>query len=227
MVETNNVGGNPGDVQFNDGDRAFGGDAGFTYNPTRDALTVGSVNTDHLNYANGETWVSTYGNSNVADFLPTYSGNLNATYAAIAGVANEVAGANVTGTVSLATSSNVVSASAQPAITSVGTLTTLGVTGNAAVGGVLTDNLYYANGMPWIHAVLGVMVDSFIGTGAQTDFVLNMAPVSVNHTNVFIHGVYQQKPTYTVTGTTLSFSQAPPAPEAGVLNNIEVMTYHL
>lgn len=52
--------------------------------------------------------------------------------------------------------------------------------------------------------------DLFNGTGAQTAFVLTTAPGSVNNTFVNINGVLQQKATYTVVGTTLTFSQAPP-----------------
>jgi hypothetical protein len=58
-------------------------------------------------------------------------------------------GANVTGTVPLATTAGTVSTAAQPNITSVGTLSALSVTGNVAAGNVKTDNLLYANGTAW------------------------------------------------------------------------------
>jgi hypothetical protein len=51
---------------------------------------------------------------------------------------------------------------------------------------------------------------NFTGTGDQTVFTLSAAPYSENSTNVYINGVYQQKNTYTVVGTSLTFSQAPP-----------------
>ncbi len=54
-------------------------------------------------------------------------------------------------------------------------------------------------------------VDRFNGTGAQTAFTLSSAPGSENNTWVFISGVYQQKDTYSVSGTTLTFSVAPPS----------------
>jgi hypothetical protein len=57
-----------------------------------------------------------------------------------------ITGANVTGTVSSATTSGTVTTAAQPNITSVGTLSSLTVTGNVTAGNVLTDHLYYANG---------------------------------------------------------------------------------
>lgn len=53
-------------------------------------------------------------------------------------------------------------------------------------------------------------IDTFSGTGAQTVFVLATAPESENSTNVYVSGVYQQKNTYSVAGTALTFSQAPP-----------------
>lgn len=60
--------------------------------------------------------------------------------------------------------------------------------------------------------------ENFTGTGSQTIFTLAAAPYSENSTNVYINGVYQQKNTYTVSGTTLTFSEAPP-----VTSSIEVM----
>ena len=47
-----------------------------------------------------------------------------------------------------AVTAGTVTSNAQPNITSVGTLTSLTVSGNANVGGILTDNYYYANGTP-------------------------------------------------------------------------------
>ena len=53
-------------------------------------------------------------------------------------------------------------------------------------------------------------VDNFTGTGSQTVFTLSAASLGENFTFVYINGVYQNKNTYTVSGTTLTFSQAPP-----------------
>jgi hypothetical protein len=61
-------------------------------------------------------------------------------------------------------------------------------------------------------------VQNFIGTGSQTIFTLSSASLGENFTFVYINGVYQQKNTYTVSGTTLTFSTAPP-----VTSSIEVM----
>ena len=53
-------------------------------------------------------------------------------------------------------------------------------------------------------------VDNFTGTGSQTVFTLSAASLGENFTFVYINGVYQNKNTYTVSSTTLTFSQAPP-----------------
>lgn len=63
-----------------------------------------------------------------------------------------------------------------------------------------------------------VYVQRLSGTGAQTVFTLNAAPQSNNVVDIYINGIYQNKDTFTVSGTTLTFSKAPPAGT----NNIEV-----
>ena len=50
--------------------------------------------------------------------------------------------------------------------------------------------------------------NQFTGTGSQTDFTLTQA-VDVDRAFVFIQGVYQEKSTYSITGTTLAFTTAP------------------
>ncbi len=63
-----------------------------------------------------------------------------------------------------------------------------------------------------------VNIDNFSGNGSTVNFTLSSDPSTENNTSVFISGVYQQKNTYSVSGTTLTFSTAPPAGT----NNIEV-----
>ena len=62
-----------------------------------------------------------------------------------------------------------------------------------------------------------VNVDVFSGAGG-TGFTLTSDPGTKNNTAVYISGVYQQKSTYTISGTTLTFSTAPPTGTS----NIEV-----
>jgi hypothetical protein len=61
-------------------------------------------------------------------------------------------------------------------------------------------------------------IQNFTGTGSQTVFTLSAASFGEEYTFVYINGVYQQKNTYTVSGVTLTFSQAPP-----ITSSIEVM----
>jgi hypothetical protein len=61
-------------------------------------------------------------------------------------------------------------------------------------------------------------VQNFTGNGATVAFTLATASLGENYTFVYINGVYQQKNTYTVSGTTLTFSEAPP-----ITSSIEVM----
>jgi hypothetical protein len=53
-------------------------------------------------------------------------------------------------------------------------------------------------------------VQNFTGTGSQTVFTLSAASFGENYTFVYINGVYQNKNTYTINSTTLTFSEAPP-----------------
>jgi hypothetical protein len=61
-------------------------------------------------------------------------------------------------------------------------------------------------------------IQNFTGNGATTVFTLSNSSFGENYTFVYINGVYQQKNTYDVSGTTLTFSQAPP-----VTSSIEIM----
>jgi len=117
-----------------------------------------------------------YANSNVAAYLPTYTGNVSANYfigngstlttitganvtgnvtsavqSHYANIANSVAGSNVSGQVGNALVAGTVYTNAQPNITSVGTLTSLIITGNitsgnADLGNLVTANYFSGNG---------------------------------------------------------------------------------
>ena len=54
-----------------------------------------------------------------------------------------------------------------------------------------------------------IVQDSFTGDGSTTDFTLSINPTSELNTQVYVDGVYQNKSTYTVSGTTLAFDTAP------------------
>ena len=105
----------------------------------KNGLTVGVANIDAAtgNLFSGN---ANLGNLAIANF---FQGNANALF--------NIQGANVVGTVANAnysTYAGTVLTNSQPNITSVGTLSSLVVSGNANVGGILTDNYYYANGSP-------------------------------------------------------------------------------
>ena len=209
---TNFPAGAVSELQYNAG-HTFAADPGLTFDPVLDKLTVigdvaaTGILTDNLRYANGSSWVfaSPYGNANVASYLVTYAGMLSGT----------------------------LTTNAQPNITSIGTLDTLQVHGNIAVGGILTDHLYYANGTirptggSGITGALSISPEIFRGNGVQTVFTLVVDPVDINNTQIYISGVYQQKATYTCVAGVLTFSQPPPAPGGSEPDNIEVLIYSL
>ena len=66
----------------------------------------------------------------------------------------------------------------------------------------------------------GLNVDNFSGDGSDVTFTLSLNPTHENNTQVYVDGVYQFKNTYSVSGTTLTFSSAPPNGSA-----IEVMIH--
>lgn len=75
----------------------------------------------------------------------------------------------------------------------------------------------------WFHvgttqSLADINVDRFSGNASDVAFTLSVDPISENNTQVYIDGVYQQKDTYSVSGTTLTFSTAPPSGT----DNIEV-----
>lgn len=113
---------------------------------------------------------------------------------------------------------------------------TLTRAGTDTIDGSTTKTMSVANGgstlIPdtdsspdtWTSADFGasagnLIQDKFSGNASQTAFTLSTSPGSENNTFVFVSGVYQSKETYSVSGTTLTFSSAPPTGT----DNIEVM----
>jgi hypothetical protein len=111
----------------------------------KNGLTVGNVTIDATSGNLSGAGNANLGNAVVANFFIGSGANLS-----------NIPGANITGNISgnisnaaHAITANTVVDNAQPNITSVGTLSSLSVTGNISAGGLLTSNLYYANGNPW------------------------------------------------------------------------------
>jgi hypothetical protein len=69
-------------------------------------------------------------------------------------------------------------------------------------------------------------LDNFNGTGSQVDYTLSTSPANENAIDVYINGLYQQKNTFSLSGSTLTFSTAPPSSSTievkstGGLNNV-------
>jgi len=62
--------------------------------------------------------------------------------------------------------------------------------------------------------------DDFIGDGITTIYTISSTVVSNSAVDVYIDGVYQSKDNYTASGTTVTFSTAPPS-----LSSIEIVAY--
>ena len=71
-----------------------------------------------------------------------------------------------------------------------------------------------------VDSTSGLNKNTFTGDGSTTGFTLSAAPASKDLTFVFIQGVYQEKSTYVVSGTTITFSTAPQ-------NNYTIEVMHL
>jgi hypothetical protein len=62
-----------------------------------------------------------------------------------------------------------------------------------------------------IPATVAFLVDTFSGNGSTTAFTLSQAPANTSSILVAVSGVVQDPSTYSVSGTTLTFSGAPPS----------------
>ena len=182
-------------------------------------------------YSNLGSGGSTYSDSNVAAYLPTYTGNLQASNVVFSGanvtlgsvsnlhiaggttgqvlttdgagnlsfatppVTTTIAGANVTGTVAnatysvtagsatSATTAGTVTTAVQANITSVGTLTSLAVTGNIAAGNANLGNLVIANffsGDGSLLTGITASASNVIVNGTSNVTVVNNANVNIS-----------------------------------------------
>jgi hypothetical protein len=101
-------------------------------------------------------------------------------------------------------------------------------------GGALLEGAIYWNtttkamrafdGTQWRELLTAAFqVSVFSGDDVETEFALPTSPISKNNVDVYISGVYQQKSTYSVLGTTLTFVTAPPAGT----DNVEIVLAQL
>jgi hypothetical protein len=94
--------------------------------------------------------------------------------------------------------------------------------GDAPVNGLIRFNqatsrieFYYNNAWSQIAKIgtVQIIVDSFSGDGTTSTFVMTQSETDPTAVAVFVGGVYQQPNiNYTVAGTTIIFTSAPPAP---------------
>ena len=98
---------------------------------------------------------------------------------------------------------------------------------SATIGAQYSQTIFVADfeTNQWFAASSGlgtsnVAVDAFSGDNSTVAFTLSADPGSENNTQVYVSGVYQEKDTYSVSGTTLTFSTAPPTGTS----NIEVVS---
>lgn len=54
-------------------------------------------------------------------------------------------------------------------------------------------------------------LDSFSGNGTQTDYTISASPSTENAVDIYINGLYQDKSTFSVSGSTVTFSTPPPS----------------
>jgi hypothetical protein len=184
----NDPGGKSGAVQFNVGNR-LGGDSNFVWNSKNRTLSIlGNIrisdsiigkyntNTKNLKITGGEdgyvlstdgtgniSWIvapsTTYGNSNVANYLPTYTGNVSANYfigngSQLTGLPTQYANSNVANYLPTYTGNlngnNIIITDTgyiyNISSTGLASLTTVNVSSNLTTNAIYTNNYFYANG---------------------------------------------------------------------------------
>jgi len=163
---------------------------------------------------------SSYTDSNVATYLPTYTGNLSpgnliistANLKISGGTSGYVLSTDGTGNVSWAAQSgggggaSVIVANTAPTGSSPGDMWFDSETGEL--------NVFYVD--TWVSITqnapqLSSLVDNFTGNGVATDFTLSSEPVSINYTFVSVGGILQPRTAYSITGNVLSFTSAVPS----------------
>ena len=192
---------------------------------------IGATNGVFTNVSGNGSGLSSITGANVTG---TVSSATNAVSATTAGSASTAGYATNAGSATSAGYANVVTDNAQPNITSVGTLTSLAVTGTANLGAV--GNVKITGGsngyvlstdgtgnLSWASQTgSNIVVDSFTGNGVQTVFTLTNTPTSEDYTIINIDGVSQLHSAYTVANANVTLSSAPANGAA-----IEVMTFNL
>jgi hypothetical protein len=90
-------------------------------------------------------------------------------------------------------------------------------TGTPANGALIEIRTMQVSGLG---VLTGLVYDNFTGNGSTTQYTLTTTPTNKNYTIVTIGGLVQNKVNYSVSGTTLTFTTAPPN-----TSPIEVVTF--
>jgi hypothetical protein len=206
-------GGLNGQIQFND-NGSFSGNTGLVFNKL-----TGTLSTTNLVVSNPQSGTGNIksDNANLGNLVTAnyFSGNGSL----LTGIANSDAALTVT-------------SSSQPNITSVGTLTSLDVSGNVSfTGNVSLGNVNKlriqggaanyilktdGNGnLSWGTVEAGasssIIVDTFVANGVQNTFTLSTTPSNANVTTVNYNGVTLLRESYSISGANLVFNNAPAA----------------
>jgi hypothetical protein len=93
---------------------------------------------------------------------------------------------------------------------SVGISTTPGYTGSIGFTGSTgyVGSVGYAGSVGQL-SYTGI-IDNFVGDGATVSFTLSNTPRNINNTTINLNGVIQLKSSYSLVGSTIVFSEAPP-----------------
>lgn len=206
----------------------FGGvvfaNGNITTNGSFSGNLVGNVTGDVSGNISGNITVSgSAGSIQFADSNSKLTSSANLTFNNSTGVLT-VGGASSTGLVSADFLEGTLNANsnAQPNITSVGTLTSLAVSGTTDLGAV--GNITISGGsanyflktdgsgtLSWSALPSTTLsVDTYTGDGSWTMKTLSSTPLNINYTLVAIGGVFQPREAYDVTGAVITFTSPPP-----------------
>jgi hypothetical protein len=122
---------------------------------------------------------------------------------------NTAVGANAFGTISVSGQSDVVADSTADTLTLV---SGAGINITTTAG---SDTVTIAGGSGSVFTT-----DLFAASGSQNAYTLSVAPASEDEIMAFVEGVYQNKNSYALSGTTLTF-------DAGITNGQEVVVHHI
>ena len=201
--------------------------AGTVYTASQPNIT--SIGTLSSLTVGGTVSVSAIGNLYIPGGTANYviktdgAGNLSWTAQSVAGNAN-ISGSNTqiffndAGNTSLGASANLTFNKSTNTLTTtnlvVSGTTNLGAIGNLTITGGSSNNYLKTDGagtLSWVSLPSTTLsVDTFTGNGVQTAFTLSVTPTSKNYTIAVVAGIVQPRSTYSVSGTTLTFSEAPP-----------------